>query len=731
MRNFPWLSPIALTFLSMLLVHVPVCNAEEKPEPTPKAGVAKVHTNRLAGEKSPYLLQHAKNPVNWFPWGEEAFETARREKKPIFLSIGYSTCHWCHVMERESFENEEIAAYLNKHFISIKVDREERPDVDHLYMSFVQATTGSGGWPMTVFLTPDRKPFFGGTYFPPKGKQGSPGFTELLALIHGHWSTKHADVVASAEAVSKQIQTHLTQEPKTKPTLNPDLLRKAVESLAQDIDPVNGGFGHAPKFPSPSVPSLLLRYGARHNDMDLVNKIKLTGDRMAAGGIHDQLGGGFSRYSVDEKWLVPHFEKMLYDNAQLLDLYLDLYLVSGEKRFANIAHDISRYLLRDMTDPEGGFYSAEDADSEGYEGKFYTWTLADLTKLLSAKELAVAVRYFGITERGNFIDHSHPDPEPNQNVLSIVDPKLSAAETKLLDSAKAKMFAIQQKRIRPRRDDKILSSWNGLMLGPLARAGVILDEPLYRAAAEKNIAFIKAKLWDTKTQTLHHRWRDGERDTVQLLEAYAYLLNGVVTLYECTLDPQHLEFSIRLADSMIDRFYDSKDGGFWQSGSGAKDLIARVKQDDDGAQPSGNSVAIMALLKLSDITEQARFRESAEKSLRFFSNRIERSPYGAAFLCQALDYSLDESRRVVITGDPVNKDVQALIAATHSVYQPTKVVLGNRGQVEEFATTIKDSPQAEAYFCRGKTCQLPTHDPVKLKQMLTEPLKPVATEKTD
>jgi len=710
----------ALVSASLLTPNFTAITADSS-KPMPANPPAKVHshTNRLAQEKSPYLLQHAHNPVDWFPWSDEAFDKARRENKPIFLSIGYSTCHWCHVMERESFENEEIGAYLREHFISIKLDREERPDVDKIYMTYVQATTGSGGWPMTVFLTADRKPFYGGTYFPPTSKYGKPGFKDLLERVHELWSTRRDEVIASAEAMTEQIESHLVKEAAEKPKLNPDLLREAAMALERQLDPVNGGFRGAPKFPTPALPSFLLMHGVRHNDRKLIERMILTGDKMAAGGIRDQLGGGFARYSVDDKWLVPHFEKMLYDNAQLLDFYLDLFLVTGEQRFADVAHDILRYVLRDMTHPDGGFYSAEDADSEGYEGKFYAWTKAELASLLSPAEFKVAVEYFGITEQGNFEDHSHPEPLPNQNVLSIDNPKLKDAERPLLASAKEKMFAAQLKRIRPHRDDKVLASWNGLMLGPLARAAVVLNEPKYRAAAEKNLAFLKAKLWDADAKTLYHRWRDGERDTVQLLDAYAYLMHATISFYETTLDATKLEFALELADAMMKRFYDTEHGGFWQSLPDAKDLILRVKEDYDGAQPSGNAVAILALLKLGDITDQAKYRDAAEKSLTFFADRIDRGPAGAGFFLQALDYWLDEPGRVVLTGEPTDERVKTLITATHSVYQPTKVVLSNRGPVEEFAKTIKDQKEPEAYVCTGETCQPPTSDTKKLQALLT------------
>jgi uncharacterized protein YyaL (SSP411 family) len=681
--------------------------------------VSHAHTNRLAREKSPYLLQHQHNPVDWYAWGEDAFEKARRENKPIFLSIGYSTCHWCHVMERESFENEEIANYLNQHFVSIKVDREERPDVDKIYMTFVQATSGSGGWPLNVFITPDLKPFFGGTYFPPESKLGRPSFLQVLQQINQVWQTRREEVAESALRTHKQLSEWVARESTNLLVLTAAVLREAGRQLKEGYDPVNGGFGTAPKFPSPSHPAYLLRYGVRFKDDEAVKMILHTCERMAAGGIYDQLGGGFSRYSVDAQWLVPHFEKMLYDNAQLVNLYLDAYLVSGEQRFADVARDIIRYVLRDMTHPEGGFYSAEDADSEGHEGKFYCWTKEELSKLLTSEEFAVTVRAFGITDQGNFVDHSHPNPLPNQNVLSIAGPSLSQAEQKLLANAKEKMFQARARRVRPHLDDKVLASWNGLMLSAVARAYAVLGDAKYLAAAEKNLAFLRGKLWDDKTKTLYHRWRDGERDAVQLLDAYAFLLSGVITLYEATLEPRHLELAIALGETMMAKFYDRDQGGFWQSAPDAKDLILRVKEDYDGAEPSGNSVAILSLLRLSAITDRNDFKEAAEKSLRFFSDRLQRMPQAVPHMLLALDFSLEELRRAVIAVDSKVKPAGALLHAAHAVYQPNKVVLGTAGPVEPFARTLpaKDG-KPTAYVCVGTKCSLPTHDSESLKGLL-------------
>jgi uncharacterized protein len=674
------------------------------------------HTNRLAREKSPYLLQHQYNPVDWYAWGEEAFAKARKENKPIFLSIGYSTCHWCHVMERESFENDEVARYLNENFVSIKVDREERPDVDKIYMTFVQATTGQGGWPLNTFLTPELKPFFGGTYFPPDARYGRPSFLQLLQHIHQLWQNRHGDLADSAAKIHSQLEEASSRSSGSNILLTASVVREAGSRFKSAYDPRHGGFGSAPKFPQPSQPQFLLRYAKRFKDDEAIRMVLNTCDHMAAGGIHDQLGGGFARYSVDAQWLVPHFEKMLYDNAQLAELYLDAYLISGDEHYAAVVRDILTYVLRDMTHPEGGFYSAEDADSEGHEGKFYCWTRIELSKLLTPEEFNVATRYFGVTESGNFIDHSHPTPLPNQNVLSIVHPKLSDSDKPLLASAKKKMFEVRSHRVRPHLDDKILASWNGLMLGAMARAHAVLGDEQYRAAAEKNLAFIQAKLWDAKTKTLYHRWRDGERDNVQLLEAYAFLLSGVLDVYEATLEPKHLEFAIALAETMLAKFYDSENGGFWQSAGDAKDLILRVKEDYDGAEPSGNSVAMMDLLRLGRITDRKDFNTAAEKTLRLFSARLQQTPEAVPYMLQAFDFSVEEPKRAVLAGDPSQS--HALLRAIHSVYQPNKVVLGNTGLVEPFAKTLPAKDGSVVYLCTGTACQPPTKEAAKIKELM-------------
>ena len=722
----PGMNPAAATILALACALGGTARGRETPDRNVNAIVTPnstanppTHTNRLAREKSPYLLQHQHNPVDWYAWGDEAFATAVRENKPIFLSIGYSTCHWCHVMERESFENEPVAKFLNEHFVSIKVDREERPDVDKIYMTFVQSTSGQGGWPLNVFLTPERKPFFGGTYFPPDDRYGRPGFLQLLKQIAQLWQDRHADLAISAADIHAKLE-HLSaaNQGLSNLVLTSSALSNAASLLKRSYDSHHGGFGDAPKFPQPSQPRLLLRCAKHFNDHEAVSMVLDTCDHMAAGGIHDQLGGGFARYSVDPQWLVPHFEKMLYDNAQLAQLYLDAYVVSGDTRHADVARDILSYVLRDMTHPEGGFYSAEDADSEGHEGKFYCWTRAELLKLLSPEEARVAIRFFGVTEQGNFVDHSHSQPLAGQSVLSIADPKLSNPEQAQLASAKAKMLAARAKRIRPHLDDKILASWNGLMLGAMSRAYAVLGDEAYRQAAEKNLAFLQSKLWDPKANALYHRWRDGERDNVQLLESYAFLISGVLELYSATLDPRHLDFAVALADSILARFFDAENGGFWQSAAGANDLILRVKDDYDGAEPSGNSVAILALLELGKITDRKDYTRAAEKSLRLFASRLQQLPQAVPYMLQALDFDLEEPRRALVVGDPAKAETRALLRVIHSVYQPNKVVLGTSGLVEPFARTLPARDGPVVYFCSGSSCQPPTADPARIKDFL-------------
>lgn len=710
--------PVRLAATVLSLLSFVAAGAETSP-PSVKPDTAPQHTNRLSKEKSPYLLQHQHNPVDWYPWGDEAFEKAKREKKPVLLSIGYSTCHWCHVMERESFESDAVAKVLNEKFVAIKLDREERPDVDQIYMTAMQALGLGGGWPLNVFITPDRKPFHGGTYFPKEQ------FIGILNRVDELWRDKHGDIVSEANNIAAELQKVMNEGKSGSEgaKLPANLVTTAAKEIASQFDPQWGGFGKAPKFPQPQVPGLLLLAALESGDKSLSDKVLLTCRRMAAGGMYDQLGGGFSRYSVDEKWLVPHFEKMLYDNAQLIDLYLDAGLVSEDPQYHETVRDIIRYLLRDMTDKDGGFYSAEDADSEGHEGKFYCWTKTEVMEALGPDDGAWACEYFGVTEKGNFVDHSHPQPLPKQNILSVMKPgvKLSGAEQKRLAAVKQKLFDIRAKRIRPHLDDKVLTSWNGLMLGALSRASIILDHPEALAAVRKNFAFVQSKLWDASTKTLYHRWRDGARDSAQLLSAYAFYLNGCIDLYESTLDPNVLEFALALSGGMLEKFYDKKAGGFFTS-AGSPDLIFRAKDDYDSAEPAGNSVAILALLRLSKITDNAELRTRADASLRAFHNRLTEVPRAVPLMTKAAAFAMREPFRAVIAGDPAGS--RDLLRAVHSVYQPHRVILGTAGPVEEFAKTLTPREgKPTVYVCTGESCKPPTSDPAAVKHYLTEKAK--------
>ena len=681
--------------------------------------------NRLAAEKSPYLLQHAGNPVDWFPWADEAFARASSEDKPVFLSIGYSTCHWCHVMARETFENEAVGNYLKEHFISIKVDREERPDVDKIHMSFVQMTTGSGGWPLNVFLTPDLQPFYGGTYFPPEAKHGQPSFLTLLERIVELWKTRRDDLIASASELTARLREMVVQDPDNAFPTGPRELHGGGQTLLGEFDPVNGGFGGAPKFPRPSQPLYLLRYARRFGDAEAVHAVLQTCERMAAGGIRDHLGGGFARYSVDERWLVPHFEKMLCDNAQLTVLYLEAFLVSGEARYADVARDILRYVANDMTHPDGGFYSAEDADSEGKEGKFYCWTHTELSALLSPEAFNVVTARFGITPAGNFIDHSDPEPLQGLNVLSLVQAEVPEADRPILETALAQLREVRATRVRPHQDDKVLASWNGMMLGACARAFAILGDDEFLTMAERNLAFLQEHLWVPPTPetrgTLYHRWRDGEHDQVQLLDAYAHLLAGTVDLYEATLNPNHLTFAVQLSEALMEHFYDPAGGGFWQSGADTSHLLMRVKEDYDGAEPSGNAVASMALLRLASLCARPDWREAAEKTLRLFAQKLHQTPQVVPFLLCALDFALQEPKRVVLVGDWLCGSTRALLSHAHAVFEPHRVILGNHGPVDPFARTLPgDEERSLAYLCTGNACQPPTREGSVVREFLRQ-----------
>ncbi|MGD0059116.1 MAG: thioredoxin domain-containing protein [Verrucomicrobiia bacterium] len=686
--------------------------------------------NRLIHETSPYLLQHAYNPVDWYPWGEEAFAKARQENKPIFLSIGYSTCHWCHVMERESFENDDVAAVMNRYFVCIKVDREERPDIDRVYMTAVQATTGSGGWPMSVWLTPDLKPFFCGTYFPPDARYGRPGFKELLQRVHDVWEANHDAVVAQAGKIAEAVGQYATVggDGSQGHALDDAPLQLGFEQFRSSYDEVNGGFGGAPKFPRPVGLNFLFRYFARTPHPDPLPQGEGGAEKertppsalkardmalhtlraMGEGGMFDQLGGGFHRYSVDERWLVSHFEKMLYDQAQLVSSYVDAYQITRDPVYADIARRTCDYVLRDMTNPDGGFYSAEDADSEGVEGKFYLWTREEIEKVLGDRADAFCCAY-GVTAEGNW--------EHGLNVLHVATPDAAR-----FANERAKLFAVRGKRVRPHRDEKVLTAWNGLMISALSRASQALDEPKYRDAAERAARYLVA-----------NRLKDGQLTRTvtgpAMVEDYAFLGNGLVDLYEADFDPQWLLAATELADTMLARFYDAKTGGFFQTDGRDPSVIVRSKEDYDGAEPSGNSMAALLLLKLAQFTDRANYREAAEKTLQLFGDHLRKAPSTVPQMLCVLDFYLSKPKQIVIAGKVDAADTRAMLHAVRERYLPSAIVIVADGgdsqktltKLLPFLETTKTiDGKATAYVCVNYACQLPTTDRSKLAELLGE-----------
>jgi len=673
--------------------------------------------NRLAREKSPYLLQHAYNPVDWYPWGDEAFEKAKAEKKLILLSVGYSTCHWCHVMERESFESEKIATFLNKNFVSIKLDREERPDVDQVYMTAFRAMTGeSGGWPLNMFLTPDLKPLTGGTYFPPEDQGGRPGFLTVLTQMHKVWTEKREMVSQQAEEGFGQLKEHFQSQHQLKAgkdQLKKELLTKGAKSAASKIDPEWGGFGRDQKFPQVSALRFLLQSG----DKEAQEKVLMTCRRMMDGGIHDQVAGGFHRYAVDREWLVPHFEKMLYDQAQLLDLYCDAWLLTGEKDFATAARGIVTYVLRDLRHKDGGFYCAQDAQSEGKEGKYWAWTLTELKKVLTEEELKIAQSVFGVTQKGNFLDHSDPEPLLSQNVLHFKKRRatLSPEERKVADVILKKLAPIRAKRVPPSTDDKILASWNGLMIGALARAGRVLGESSYLIAARQAHDFVKKELWDEKSGKLYHSWREGERTNSIQAPSYLHFIEGTRRLYQVELKAADLAFALKLADGAKSLFYDEKNGGFFQ-GEVRDDLVFRLKGDFDGAMPTESAVGAKEFQILGSITGRQDLLEVAEKTLRVHLTQIEQAPAGMGGMLTALQYYLGDKARLVLAGETGR---EAMLQEIYQHWHPHLVVMANTGAVEEFAKTLKSvKEKATAYFCVGQSCQLPQNTIAGLRKVL-------------
>jgi len=665
-------------------------------------------TNHLAGETSPYLLQHAENSVEWYPWGDEALSRARAEDKPILLSIGYSACHWCHVMAHESFENQEIAGLMNQHFINIKVDREERPDLDTIYMQAVQATTGRGGWPLTVFLTPEAKPFFGGTYFPPEDRFGMAGFPRVLQAVADAYHNRRPEIDKTTEELFTALSRGKTT-PSTAELLTADILQEAYLTLQQSFDTKNGGFDGAPKFPQPMALEFLLRHFDRTRDTAALDMVDTTLEKMAKGGIYDQIGGGFHRYSTDDYWLVPHFEKMLYDNAQLSQAYLHAYLVSGKPLFRSIAEETLDYVLREMTDASGGFYSTQDADSEGIEGKYFVWTPREITEVLGDNAGEAVCHRFGVTAKGNF---------HHGNILYVADDQAGITR-----ETKSSLLKRREQRIKPARDEKVLAAWNGLMLTSMAEAACILNRQDYLEAAIANGKFLLDSMMADGYPK--HTCKDSIAKIDGYLEDYAMVIDGFLTLHQATFTGEWLRQAIRLAEIMIEQFWDETQVTFYDSSLHHQDLFIRPQSSFDGALPSGASAATLALLKLARLTDNERFQQVAAQALSSMRELMPHSPLGFGNWLCALNLYLSTPKEVAIIGPRDNPATAELLHTLCAAFLPNKVVAAydptDPTAISDLAL-LKNRPMVNdlptVYICQHYTCQTPVTDPAALTDRL-------------
>ena len=685
------------------------------------------YTNRLLQETSPYLAQHAHNPVDWYPWGNEALALARAEDRPIFLSVGYSACHWCHVMEHESFENESIARIMNEHFVNIKVDREERPDLDEIYMGAVQAMTGSGGWPMTVFLAPDLRPFYGGTYFPPEDRFGRPGFPKVLQAVADYYCNNREAVEQNAAKLTEALQQNAALL-KPQEQIDEGILKAAFRHLRDNFDATYGGFGQAPKFPSSMSLGVLLRYYRKSGDSEALNMVELSLKKMASGGMCDQLGGGFHRYSVDERWLVPHFEKMLYDNALLTWVYIEAYQVTGDAFYRHVVEETLAYIQREMTQPGGGFYATQDADSEGEEGKFFVWVPEEVEEVLGVEEARLFMRYYDVTPEGNF-EHGtsilHVDTEAGE--LS----RFLEVEAEVLDQVikcgREKLFALRQERIAPGRDEKILVSWNGLMIGAMARAHQVLGGNLYLEAASEAASFILDNM--VVGGELQHTYKDGKARLPAYQDDYACFINGLLDLYEASLDLHWLRAAQELNQLMIDRFWDREKGGFFYTAEGSEDLILRTKNPFDNATPSGNSMGTLALLRLAALSGDVGLREKADLTLRLFGDLMRRSPSSCAQMICALDFFQESPYEIAFVGSGGGR--KPFLKALHERFLPNKVLLAaepaNYGETLVDGLPLlagklgDDEDLLKVYVCRDSVCSQPVNQIDDLIELLKFP----------
>ncbi|MCZ6876223.1 MAG: thioredoxin domain-containing protein [bacterium] len=685
------------------------------------------HTNRLIKETSPYLLQHAHNPVDWHPWGSEALDAARREDKPILLSIGYSACHWCHVMEHESFENEGIAALMNERFVSIKVDREERPDLDYIYQNVVQMLTGQGGWPLTMFLTPDQEPFYGGTYFPPDDRYGRPGFSRVLQSVADTYHNRRDDVTRSVEQIREKLTQLFTLEDSAG-DLQDDLLADAARSMLSQIDMVHGGFGSQPKFPNPTNLKFLLRFWKSSGNANILNAVTLTMEKMACGGMYDQLGGGFHRYSVDSHWLVPHFEKMLYDNAQLLPLYLDLYQITGEDLYERIARETLSYIRREMLHPDGGFYATQDADSEGEEGRFFVWKKAEVDDLLG-EDARLFCRYYDVTdsanwEHGNNILHLTVSI---QQLAKLFNQEVEAIRQRI-ETGRDKLFAVRERRIKPFRDEKILTAWNGLMVSAMMQAYNVLGDQEALHAGCATLSFLQNHM--LRDGSLLRSYKDGEAKLDGYLDDYAFLAAAYLDAFETTFNHTYFDFAVSLTGTMLENFWDDEHGGFFFTGRHHEKLISRTKSAFDQAIPSGTSVATQILLRLYHYTGREDYLQRAEQVLRLFRRQMEQQPFGLGSLLTALNFYLHKPQEIVLIGNTNAPDTQAMLSTIHQSYIPHKTLLQIDSQHlaetldalprlrDVFAGKTQIGDKATVYVCHDFTCSLPVTEPETLRELL-------------
>lgn len=697
-------------------------------------------SNNLIREKSPYLLQHAHNPVDWNPWKEESFALAKKENKPIFLSIGYSTCYWCHVMEREVFENEEIAKLMNEYFVNIKVDREERPDVDRVYMTALQSMTGAGGWPMSMFLTPDLKPFYGATYIPPKAKYGRSGFEDVITQIHEVWINKEKDVVDSGNKIVEKLNELISSKiSDTKDAeLNIEIIENAFTGVTKIYDDEYGGFGSGNKFPRPVVYNFLLDFYFHTKEYAAIDIVTYTLKKMYEGGMYDHLSGGFHRYSVDKIWRVPHFEKMLYDQAQLITTYVNTYTTTKNKFFLFVAEDTAMYVLENLRNSEGGFYSAEDAESVidinkptiKAEGAYNLWLKSEIDSILDEEESKIFCYFFGIEIMGNTLNDPH-EVFGKKNVLFIANDIYETAKkfektpeeiAEIIDDSRSKLLAVRNLRPKPHLDDKILTSWNGHMISALAKIYQVTKNDTYLENAVKTVNFIQNKLYDKERKTLLHRYRDGESRFDGTLEDYSFLIAGLIDLYETNFEIKYLEFAVELNSITIEKFYDDESAGFFDVTKGENDIILKTKDTYDGAEPSGNSIQIMNLLRIGFMTDNKDLLEKAENSLKLFSEDLKRLPFSSPQMLCALSLYLHSSKEIIFSGNLEGEKLNSLIKSVYETYIPNRVLLHASDELKNISkfisNIVSESKKDEVYVCENYQCSLPTDDVEKLKEQL-------------